>query len=191
MPIHWPTKPKSPQERGNSVVEVSAQLRDAKGQPLAYQAVGFTLKTSLGTLDFGRRPTDDEGQVKLIVQDRRYGQYKMNVTFPGDDRRRASQGEVLVDFGARPAPGLPEAGVLISPGFSAAIGLPFLCFYGSMWCVMAYVVGYLVFWRMRRERQTARAGVGSMETFRTGPLNELAQRAGNFPATPDSAAPSE
>ena len=153
MPILWPSKTKSPvREMGNSVVEVSAQLRDAKGQPLAYQAVGFALKTSLGTLDFGRRPTDDEGQVKLVVQDRRYGQYKMNVTFQGDETRHASRGEVLVDFGPRPAPALPESGVLISPGFSAAIGLPFLCFYGSMWCVFAYVVGYLVFWRMRRER---------------------------------------
>jgi hypothetical protein len=117
--------------------------------------VGFALKTSLGTLDFGRRPTDDEGNVKLVVQDRRFGQYRMNVSFQGDQSRRASQGEVLVDFGPRPTPALPEGGVLISPNFSAAIGLPFLFFYGSMWCVFAYVAGYLVLWRMRRERQAA------------------------------------
>ena len=77
----------------------------------------------------------------------------MKVAFQGDDVRRASEGEVLVDFGPRPKPALPEAGVLISPTFSAAIGLPFLCFYGSMWCVFAYVMGYLVFWQMRRERR--------------------------------------
>ena len=187
MPIHWPAKSQSPQERGNSVVEVSAQLRDAKGQPIAYQAVGFALKTSLGTLDFGRRPTDDEGRVKLVIQDRRYGQYKMNVTFPGDETRRASQGEMLVDFGLPPAPGLPEAGVLISPSFSAAIGLPFLCFYGSMWCVMAYVVGYLVFWRMRQERQTATAG----NPLWTGQLNRLEERGDNLPAPQVSAAQTE
>ncbi len=154
MPELWPSK--SPlKDKGYPVVEVSAQLRDAKGQPLAFQAVGFALKTSLGTLDFGRRPTDDEGNVKLVVQDRRFGQYRMNVNFQGDQSRRASQGEVLVDFGPRPTPALPEGGVLISPNFSAAIGLPFLFFYGSMWCVFAYVAGYLVLWRMRRERQAA------------------------------------
>jgi hypothetical protein len=77
----------------------------------------------------------------------------MDVAFQGDASHPASQGQVLVDFGSRPAPALPEGGVLISPNFSAAIGLPFLCFYGGMWCVMAYVVGYLVLVRMRRERQ--------------------------------------
>jgi hypothetical protein len=41
-----------------------------------------------------------------------------------------------------------------------AIGLPFLFFYGSMWCVMAYVVGYLVLVRMRRERQVVLRSTG-------------------------------
>jgi hypothetical protein len=118
--------------------------------------VGFALKTSLGTLDFGKRPTDDEGKVQLVVRDRRYGQYRMDVAFQGDSTHPASQGQVLVDFGSRPAPALPEGGVLISPNFSPGIGLPFLFFYGSMWCVMAYVVGYLVLVRMRRERQRSR-----------------------------------
>jgi hypothetical protein len=152
MPHLWHSEnPKS--EPAHSVVEVSAQLRDGSGQPLAYQAVGFALKTSLGTLDFGKRPTDDEGKVQLVVRDRRYGQYRMDVAFQGDASHPPSQGQVLVDFGSRPAPALPEGGVLISPNFSPAIGLPFLFFYGSMWCVMAYVVGYLVLVRMRRERQ--------------------------------------
>jgi hypothetical protein len=156
MPHLWPAeKPKSNREPANSVVEVSAQLRDGSGQPLAYQAVGFALKTSLGTLDFGKRPTDDEGKVQLVVRDRRYGQYPMDVVFQGDATHPPSQGRVLVDFGSRPAPALPEGGVLISPNFSAGIGLPFLFFYGGMWCVIAYVVGYLVLVRMRRERKGA------------------------------------
>lgn len=156
MPHLWPAeKPKSNREPANSVVEVSAQLRDGRGQPLAYQAVGFALKTSLGTLDFGKRPTDDEGKVQLVVRDRRYGQYPMDVVFQGDATHPPSQGRVLVDFGSRPAPALPEGGVLISPNFSPGIGLPFLFFYGGMWCVMAYVVGYLVLVRMRRERKGA------------------------------------
>ena len=114
--------------------------------------MNFKLKTSLGKLDFGNLPTDGEGKAQLIVRDRRYGQYPVSVAYQGDDTHRASIGEVLVDFGPRPAPSLPEAGVLISPTFSPEIGLPFLAFYGTMWCVFAYVVGYLVFWQMRRER---------------------------------------
>jgi Ni/Fe-hydrogenase subunit HybB-like protein len=154
MPHLWHSEaPKSNREPAHSVVEVSAQLRDGSGQPLAYQAVGFALKTSLGTLDFGKRPTDDEGKVQLVVRDRRYGQYRMDVAFQGDGAHPPSHGQVLVDFGSRPAAALPEGGVLISPNFSPAIGLPFLFFYGSMWCVMAYVLGYLVLVRMRRERQ--------------------------------------
>src|ERR1019366_9445509 len=44
MPHLWHSEnPKS--EPAHSVVEVSAQLRDGSGQPLAYQAVGFALKT--------------------------------------------------------------------------------------------------------------------------------------------------
>lgn len=153
----WNSESQGPRrEPAYPVVEVSAQLRDSKGQPLAYQAVGFALKTSLGTLDFGRRPTDDEGKVQLVVRDRRYGRYPVNVIFPGDETHTASRGEVLVDFGRPPAPALPESGVLISPNFSPAIGLPFLFFYGTMWVVFAYVVGYLVLVRMRRERQPTR-----------------------------------
>jgi Ni/Fe-hydrogenase subunit HybB-like protein len=149
-----PGTPSAHGEPAHSVIEVSARLRDAKGQPLAYQAVGFALKTSLGVLDYGRRPTDDEGKVALVVRDRRYGQYMMDISYQGDEAHPASRSQVQVDFGPRPKPALPESGVLISPTFSPAIGLPFLGFYGSMWCVFAYVIGYLVFFRMRRERKT-------------------------------------
>lgn len=143
------------------VIAVAAQLRDANGQPLAWQAVSFKLKTSLGKLDFGSLPTDGEGKAQLIVRDRRYGRYPVSVAYPGNDTHQASIGEVLVDFGPRPAPSLPEAGVLISPTFSPAIGVPFLAFYGMMWCIFAYVVGYLVFWRMRRERAGALESPGA------------------------------
>jgi len=134
-------------------VAVSAQLQDAKGRPLAFQPVTFTLKTSLGALDFGARPTDDEGKVQLVVRDRRYGDYRVDVVYPGDGVHQRSRGQTLVNFGPRPAAALPEAGILISPNFSPEIGLPFLFFYGTMWCVMGYALGYLVIWRMRRARQ--------------------------------------
>jgi molybdopterin-containing oxidoreductase family membrane subunit len=140
-----------PKESPIPVIAVSAQLKDAKGQPLAYQAVSFGLKTSLGRLEYGARATDGDGKVQLIIRDHRFGQYPVDVAYGGDDDHQTSHGVVMVDFGPRPAPGLPDSGVLIAPTFSAAIGLPFLFFYGSMWCVFAYVFGYLVFWRMRRE----------------------------------------
>ena len=50
---------------------ITATLRDSKGQPLAYQVVGLTLKTSFGKLDFGSRPTNAEGKAKFTIQDRR------------------------------------------------------------------------------------------------------------------------
>jgi len=143
------------------VIAVAAQLRDSHGQPLSYQAVSFKLKTSLGKLDFGSLPTDGEGKAQLIVRDRRYGRYPVSVAYQGDDTHGESLGEVLVDFGPRPAPTLPEAGVLIGPTFSPSIGLPFLAFYGSLWVVFAYVVGYLLAWRMRRERLRAPAGTNA------------------------------
>jgi Ni/Fe-hydrogenase subunit HybB-like protein len=171
MPELWPSEsPNSKREAANSVIEVSAQLRDGLGQPLAYQAVGFTLKTSLGTLDFGRRPTDDEGKVQLVVRDRRYGQYPVEVAFQGDGAHPPSRSQVMVDFGPRPAPALPGGGVLIGPNFSPAIGLPFIFFYGSMWCVMAYVVGYLVLVRMRRERRAGAALSPSPAALSSRPL---------------------
>jgi hypothetical protein len=110
----------------------------------------------LGALDFGARPTDDEGKVQLVISDRRYGEYPMLVSYPGDGNHQPIRTEARVNFGARPAPSLPEDGVLIAPGFSPAIGLPFLFFYGGMWCVFAYCLGYLVIWRTHRVRQETR-----------------------------------
>ncbi len=154
LPRLWPFGSGRPKrEAAYPAVAVAAQLRDGKGQPLAFQPVMFALKTSLGKLDFGARPTDDEGKVQLVVHDRRYGEYPVEVTYPGDGAHQASRGQVRVNFGPRPATALPESGVLISPNFSPEIGLPFLCFYGGMWCVFGYALGYLVIWRMRRERR--------------------------------------
>ena len=136
-------------------VGISARLRDSKGQPLSFQPVAFLLKTSLGALDFGARPTDDDGAVQLVVRDRRYGRYPVSVIYRGDGAHQPVESAAVVDFGSRPLPALPEAGVLISPNFSPAIGIPFLAFYGSMWIVFAYAVGYLVVVRMRRARRQA------------------------------------
>jgi molybdopterin-containing oxidoreductase family membrane subunit len=153
MPHFWNSPANSAHRKEMyPAVGVSARLRDARGQALSFQPVAFLLKTSLGALDFGARPTDDEGAVQLVVRDRRYGRYPVSVIYHGDDGHQASRSETVVDFGPRPAPALPEAGVLISPTFSPAIGLPFLAFYGSMWCVFAYAVGYLIIVRMRRAR---------------------------------------
>jgi molybdopterin-containing oxidoreductase family membrane subunit len=156
-PFPWSSPPaeKSREER-YPVIAVSAQLRDSKGQPLSFQPVTFALKTSLGSLNFGARPTDDEGKVQLVISDRRYGEYPVIVTYTGDGAHQRIVSEARVNFGSRPASALPEEGVLISPGFSPAIGLPFLCFYGGMWCVFAYCLGYLVIWRTRRARQEMR-----------------------------------
>jgi molybdopterin-containing oxidoreductase family membrane subunit len=132
-------------------IELKAQVRDAKG-PVAYQTVGISMNGALGSLDFGRRPTDAEGNVKLVLHDRRYGKYPIAISYGGDDEHQPARAIVLADFGPRPARALPASGVLISPDFSAEIGLPFLAFYGMMWAVFIYAFGYVVLWRMRRER---------------------------------------
>ena len=41
---------------------ITATLLDAKGQPLAYQVVGLSLKTSFGKLDYGKPPNERRGQ---------------------------------------------------------------------------------------------------------------------------------
>ena len=54
---------------------ITATLLGAKGQPLAYQVIGLSLKTSFGKLDYGSRPTNSEGKAQFSLQDRRFGQY--------------------------------------------------------------------------------------------------------------------
>jgi len=156
FPVPW-SQPESrrPDNNGSyQEIQVSAQLRSSQGAPLMYQPVGFSLKTLFGSVDLGARPTDDEGKVEVVIRDRRHGTYPVIVAYAGDGSNRPIRSQALVDFGARPLPALPTVGVLVGPDFSPEIGLPFLCFYGGMWCVFAYCVGYLVIWRMRRARET-------------------------------------
>ena len=133
-------------------VAITAALQDQKGVPVSSQPVEFFLTTSLGKIGFGARPTDRAGRVNLVIHNRRYGKYPVEVAYKGDKTHEASRGEILVDFGPRPAPGLPRKGVLIAPYPTAGIGVPFLLFYGIMWVVFSYAFGYLVVWRMRRAR---------------------------------------
>ena len=135
-------------EAARPEIIVTATLRDDAGNPIGYQAVGFAMPSSFGVVDYGARPTNEEGQAKLTLTDRRYGAYPIRVTFEGDDTYAAAKAEATVDFGPRPAPALPEGGVLITPYPTANIGLPFLFFYGLMWVVFAYAFGYLILWRM-------------------------------------------
>jgi Ni/Fe-hydrogenase subunit HybB-like protein len=134
-------------------IVLTATLLDAKNQPLAYQPVDFTLKTSFGSLGYGSRPTNPDGKAQLRVQDRRYGQYSVTGAYTGGAEFAASNAVASVNFGPRPEPDLPSEGVLIAPYPTAAIGLPFLLFYGGMWCVYFYV-GYLIVSGLRRKRQT-------------------------------------
>jgi len=129
---------------------LTARLSDPHGRPVWFQAVEFSLRTSLGLLKFGNRPTNQEGEAQLVIHERRYGRYPVEVTYAGDETHATSHGETLVDFGPRPAPSLPKQGVLISPYPTAGIGIPFLFFYGMMWLVYFYAFGYLVLWRMRK-----------------------------------------
>lgn len=142
--------PQEEEGRAFPQVVVTATLADAKGLPLAYQAVAFALKTSFGGVSFGSRPTDGAGKAQLVIRDRRYGKYPLEVSYQGDEALGPSHAEVAVDFGSRPVPALPAEGILITPYATPAIGIPFLVFYGIMWVAFVYAFGYLVLWRMRR-----------------------------------------
>jgi hypothetical protein len=89
----------------------------------------------------------------LVVRDQRHGRYPVRVLYSGDDAYGTSEAETVVNFGSRPIPTLPKEGVLITPYPTAAIGLPFLLFYGSCWVAFGYAFGYLVYWRMRAVRK--------------------------------------
>jgi hypothetical protein len=138
-------------EEPSSVVKVTATLVDDKGAPITYQAVGFALKTSFGTLlQFGKVPTDGQGKAKLVLHDRRCGVYPFQSVYGGDQTFRTSYAESKVDFGPCPAAGLPAVGVLITPYATAPITLSFAFFYGTIWVSFFYAFGYLLFWKMRR-----------------------------------------
>jgi Ni/Fe-hydrogenase subunit HybB-like protein len=146
IPAEPPDQPQKP-----PLIVITATLLGAKGEPLAYQVVGLTLKTSFGKLDYGSRPTNAEGKAQFSMQERRYGIYPVEVTYDGGDQFAAAHAVTSVDFGPRPEISLPPEGVLITPYATPAIALPFVCFYGTMWVVFCYV-GYLMVWRMRKVR---------------------------------------
>jgi hypothetical protein len=157
FPIPWSLPSGGIRDAGIAfpAIQIAAQLRDPKGAPIAFRPVAFALKTLFGSIDYGARPTDDEGKVELTISDRRRGSYRVLASYAGDGQPVRS--ETLVDFGARPRPGLPSTGVLVGPGFSPEIGLPFICFYGGMWCVFAYCLGYITVYRLRQAQRSIAA----------------------------------
>lgn len=137
--------------------QITATLLGASGQPLPYQVVGLSLKTSFGKLDYGSRPTNSEGKATFTLNDRRYGQYPVDGTYDGGDKFAAAHASASVDFGARPEPSLPPEGVLITPYATPWIGIPFLMFFGLIWSVFIYVGVYLLFWRLPQVRKAQQA----------------------------------
>jgi Ni/Fe-hydrogenase subunit HybB-like protein len=131
-------------------VAVIATLRDSSGAPIGFKAVEFSVKTGLGNLSFGSRPTLADGKVQLIIKDRRYGTYPVQVAFRGDEEYAPANFNISVNFGPRPLTSLPSTGVLITPYATPSIAVPFLVFYGIMWVAFVYTFGYLILWKMRR-----------------------------------------
>ncbi len=132
---------------------VTAKLLDAKGQPLAYQVVALSLRTSFGKLDYGSRPTNAEGKAQFPLQDRRHGIYPVEAAYDGGDQFAAAHAVTSVDFGPRPAISLPSEGVLIAPYITAWVGLPFFAFFGLTWLAFFYFGGYVLFWGLPRIRK--------------------------------------
>jgi len=135
-------------------IVITATLLGAKAQPLPYQVVGLSLKTSFGKLDYGSRPTNPDGKAQFSLEDRRYGQYSVEGTYDGGGKFAAAHAVTSVDFGPRPEPTLPSQGVLIAPYATAWIGLPFLFFFGFVWFVFLYIGVYLLWWRLLQIRKS-------------------------------------
>lgn len=144
------SRPSEDNSKSASPIAVTAVLRDATGAPISFKPVEFLAKTRLGMLNFGSRPTMADGKAQLVIKDRRYGTYLVQVVFHGDEEYAPATFDVDVDFGARPAPSLPRVGVLITPYATSSIAVPFLLFYGTMWVAFVYAFGYLILWKMRR-----------------------------------------
>ena len=145
-------------------ISVTATLRDAAGAPIAFQPVAFSLKTLLGDLSFGTRPTLGTGEVKLVLRDRRRGVYPLRVEYKGDETHAPSEAIINVNFGERPKPALPTVAVLVTPYATPQIAMPFVLFYGTMWMAFAYAFGYLVLWKMRRSGTVAVAHPAAVGT---------------------------
>ncbi len=161
-------------EKPLPAVAVVATLRDATGAPISFKPVEFSLKTGLGTLLFGSRPTMADGKAQLLIKDRRYGSYPVQVAFHGDEDYAPTTYDLNVDFGARPSASLPKIGVLITPYATPTIALPFLLFYGTMWVAFIYAFGYLILWKMRRLSQDS-LPARSTASGHSGPHTNLHQ----------------
>jgi hypothetical protein len=118
---------------------VSAKFTDASGAPLAFKPVSFNVRTYFGTLSLGNRPTGADGVAKMKITDHRFGAYTVSASFAGDDSAAAAANSLEVMAASRPAPALPEQGMLITPYPTFWITLPFALFFGSMWAVFVYV----------------------------------------------------
>jgi hypothetical protein len=134
-------------------MEVTVTLLGANGEPLAYQVVGLTLKTSFGKLDYGDRPTNAEGKAQFSIQEQRYGVYPVEGKFEGGDDFAAAHAVASVDFGPRPEISLPAEGVLIAPYTTPWVGIPFFIFFGLTWFAFVYFGGYVLFWRLPQVRK--------------------------------------
>ncbi len=131
------------------VMEIIAVLSDSNGVAVPDVSVKFSMKVQFGELKLGSFPTNDKGEAKVTLKDKRLGKYPLTVIFKGDDDYRAAETTVVIDFGNRPMPVLPAEGVLIGSGPALVVVLPFLAFYGSCWIVFFYCLGWLVIIKMR------------------------------------------
>ncbi len=136
--------------------QLVATLREANGNSIAYKPVEFSLKTRFGALVLGSRPTMNDGRAQLVVKDRRFGEYPVEVKFAGDKEYAPVSYEARVAFPPRPGPSLPNEGILITPYASSSVALPFLLFYGLMWAVFIYAFGYLIAYRLRKPERASR-----------------------------------
>lgn len=151
--LGWTSSDYGEESEIRPAMQITANLRDSKGQPLAYQVLSLSLKTSFGILDFGSRPTDEDGHATFLVKDKRYGQYPIECTYEGGTDFAAAKATASVDFGPRPEPSLPAEGVLIGPKSAAVIAIPVLGFFGFSWFVFLFVGVYILFWRLPQIRK--------------------------------------
>jgi|GEM_PF-145753 molybdopterin-containing oxidoreductase family membrane subunit len=163
--LGWSPTESSDRGEAGPAMQVTATLRDSKGQSLGYQVISLSLKTSFGTLDFGSRPTDEQGKAQFLIKDKRYGQYPVEAVYDGGADFAAAKAAASVNFGARPAPSLPSEGVLIGPNSAAVIAIPFLSFFGFAWFVFLFVGVYVLFWRLPqiRNRRSKRSSLSQIK----------------------------
>jgi molybdopterin-containing oxidoreductase family membrane subunit len=157
--LGWVPKGSNEENQPHPQTVITATLLGAKGEALAYQVVTLSLKTSFGKLDYGARPTNADGRAVFALQDRRFGQYPVEASYAGGDQYAGARAVASIDFSPRPAPALPSHGVLITPYATAAIGMPFLAFFGATWIAFIYIGVYLLWIRLPQiRRQQAKTG---------------------------------